>query len=80
MHAHMQLRDIYVLDVTHVIKCTRFSPSIVERAWVRGYMYLPATKLDKVYLGLIKIFMASLLTDFNISTETPLTLIWIKKK
>ena len=28
---------VYPCDVTHVIKCTRFSPSLAGRAWERGY-------------------------------------------
>ena len=51
VHIHTQLSRIYImsiLDVALVIKCTRFSPSIVERAWVQGYMNPPATKSDKV--------------------------------
>ena len=39
-----------ILDVTHVIKYTRFSPSLADRAWVGGYMYLPVAKSDKVDL------------------------------
>ena len=28
----------FILDITHVIKCTRFSPSLVRRVWKQGYM------------------------------------------
>jgi len=38
--AHMQLSCVYfasTLDVTHVIKCTRLSPTLAGRAWERGY-------------------------------------------
>ena len=40
MSAHMQLSFVYLtstLDVTHVIKCTRLSPSLAGRALERGY-------------------------------------------
>ena len=39
MHAHVQLSCIYlvsILDLTHVIKCTRLSSSLAERAWEGG--------------------------------------------
>ena len=35
VHAHVQLSHIYlmsILDVTHVIKCTRLSPSLAGKA------------------------------------------------
>ena len=37
--AYMQLSHVYLvsaLDVMHVIKCTRLSPSLVGRAYERG--------------------------------------------
>ena len=37
--AHAQLSRVYfasTLDVTQVIKCARFSPSLARRAWERG--------------------------------------------
>ena len=40
MHVHVQLSCVYlmsVLDITHVIKCTRLSPSLAERTWEGGY-------------------------------------------
>ena len=39
VHAHAQLSRVYLastLDVTHVIKCTRLSPTLTRRAWERG--------------------------------------------
>ena len=39
VRAHVQSSHVYltsILDVTHMIKCTRLSPSLVERAWERG--------------------------------------------
>ena len=41
MSAYVQLSRVYLastLDVTHVIKCTRLSPSLAGRAWERGYL------------------------------------------
>ena len=40
VHAYMQLSHVYLvstLDIMHVIKYTRLSPSIAGRAWERGY-------------------------------------------
>ena len=40
VRAHAQLSLVYLastLDVTHVIKCTRLSPTLTGRAWGRGY-------------------------------------------
>ena len=39
MHAHAQLSCVYLvstLDVTHVIKCARLSPTLTGRAWEQG--------------------------------------------
>ena len=41
---------VSILDVTHVIKCIRFSSSLAQIVQVRGYMHPPATKSDKVDL------------------------------
>ena len=40
MSAYIQLSHVYLLstlDVMHVMKCTRLSLSLTERAWKRGY-------------------------------------------
>ena len=42
MCANAQLSRVYLvstLNVMHVIKSTRLSPSLVERAWQQGYHY-----------------------------------------
>ena len=42
--AHTQLSRVYLastLDVTHMIKCTRLSPTLTGRAWERGYIIFP---------------------------------------
>ena len=40
VYARMQLSCVYLLstlDVTHMIKCNRLSPSLAGTAWERGY-------------------------------------------
>ena len=59
--AHTQLSCVYLvstLDVTHMIKCIRLSPSLVGRAWERGYDVVTLTNIisTNICLGQIKLF------------------------
>ena len=40
VHAHTQLSRVYLVStlyITHMIKCTRLSPSLVGKAWEKGW-------------------------------------------
>ena len=43
MRAHAQLSHVYLastLDIMHMIKCTRLSPTLAGGAWERGYHFV----------------------------------------
>ena len=55
MRAHKQLSRVYLastLDVTHVIKCTRFSLTLAGRAWERGLVYAYVATLTVTALAI----------------------------
>ena len=69
MHAHTQYLGS-TLDVTHVIKCTRLSPSLVGRAWEQDY--LTSTSMCTMHMWLLTFFLVCVITICNSGTYNTL--------